>query len=148
MDEQFCVSYSDATNLYLMNNYSILPSGELTPAQVREHQKKSFESDEDQFMTELKKMLCDHHVFEERRRQIETASHLDSLCTGAKTILELREAFKLTGDFSNYERIMASVSKAFNINSIFSLSTLLCRIICSLFHFMIIAKGHSSAERY
>lgn len=62
----------------------------------------------------MAKILANRQLFEERQKQVELCSHLDRYKRGAKTILELKDKFRVTGDFTMMERLVASVSYAIN----------------------------------
>lgn len=69
-----------------------------------------FNGSEDAFLAELEHMLSSKAKFSVRREQIKMCAHLEQYHRGAKVLLDLKEQFNLTGDFSDMQKIMDSVS--------------------------------------
>ena len=72
------------------------------------HKRKYFH-DEEKFLPELRVMLNDQRLFDERKKQIDMCSTLKLYRKGARTIVDLKEKFNILGDFSMMERLIASV---------------------------------------
>lgn len=55
-------------------------------------------------------MLSCAEVFAERKGQIKMCANLEQYHTGARVLLDLKEQFNITGDFSDIEKITNLVS--------------------------------------
>ena len=87
--------------------YQIL--GTVTVNELAIHRRRYFRGDGEKFLSELRVMLSDHKLLDERKKQIDMCSDLKLYMKGAKTIVDLQEKFNISGDFSMMEKLIASV---------------------------------------
>ena len=84
-------------------------SGEIDTERLRKLTAKYFNGDQTDLLREMENMLPTQ-IYQERRKQIEICTDLEQYHEGARVMLELKEEFGLSGDFSDMEKIMASVT--------------------------------------
>lgn len=76
---------------------------------IQDHMKIYFNASRETLLTELKHMV-DEGVYHDRRRQITLGLDYAHYVEGSRIILELRDKFELTGDFTDLDVLLASVS--------------------------------------
>lgn len=84
-------------------------SGEIDTERLKKLTAKYFNGDQTDLLREMENMLPTQ-IYQERRKQIEICTDLEQYYEGARVMLELKEEFGLSGDFSDMEKIMASVT--------------------------------------
>ena len=67
-----------------------------------------FDGSQAEFSVELKEML-EKNIYNQRKRQIDICYNLKHYHKGAKVIMELKDIFELTGDFTDLQKILQSV---------------------------------------
>lgn len=77
---------------------------------VRQHEAQVYGNSLTDLMEELSTMLNSKTVVEQRKKQIRIGCSLKEYVTGARTIIGLKHMFKLTGDFSDMNKIINAVS--------------------------------------
>ena len=82
--------------------------GEIDAEMLKQLTAKYFNGDQTSLVREMENMLPTH-TYQKRKRQIEICTDLEQYHEGARVMLELKKEFELSGDFSDMEKIMASV---------------------------------------
>ena len=68
-----------------------------------------FDGELQKLVDELPYMIDDRDLVEARTLQISICANLDVYHSGARLMLEMRDLYKLTGDFKDMDNILASV---------------------------------------
>lgn len=89
-------------------NFGFL-SGQISIKDFETLHSKYFNSKLGPLRQELEHMV-DRRVLEERQRQVQLCAEVDHCHNGAQTMLDMRDKFGLTGDFSDMDHILESVS--------------------------------------
>lgn len=87
----------------------LLFTGAISIAKLDHMIAKYFNGQQSLFLEELKKMV-DPPTYETRAVQVDICAHLDQYHKGARVMLQLKEMFKLTGEFTEMKKILESVS--------------------------------------
>lgn len=82
--------------------------GTMNIAALDDLKAKYFGNDMQRFLDELKFML-DGRILEERKVQINLCANLNQYHKGATVMLDMKNIFKLTGDFTDMEKLVHSV---------------------------------------
>lgn len=88
-------------------------AGTVSVNEVRQHQTQVYGDDLQHLLEELALMINKKAVADQRRKQIEIGCRLKDYVGGAQTIMQLKDMFKLTGDFSDLVKIVDAVSTIF-----------------------------------
>ena len=92
-----------------MTQKSINFTGSLSVSSLRDMEKDYFGGSIDNLLHHLEIMIPDEVICEERRKQIKTCAELKQYYDGAGALLKLKEMFKLTGEFSDIEKLAKGV---------------------------------------
>ena len=68
-----------------------------------------FDGELQKLVDELPYMIDNKYLVEDRTKQIRICANLDVYHSGAELMLEMRDLYKLTGDFKDMDSILASV---------------------------------------
>ena len=89
-------------------------AGTITIAQLESLKQRYFGNSVNELLKELQEMLDDEKTFASRKHQIKICSNLSQYHDGASVMLQMRDLFDLSGDFSVLEKILQSVINKFN----------------------------------